>query len=64
MDYYRGDPEALLAEHRRELQAARELRKQENIKLRQRLLPFMEDQTVSYPETTIVSLCLKQFAPQ
>jgi len=56
VDYYRGDPEALLAERRRKLQAARELRKQENIKLRQRLLPFVEDRTVSYSEAAIVSL--------
>ena len=56
VDYYRGDPEALLAQRRRKLQTARELRKQENIKLRQRLLPFVEDRTVPYPETAIVSL--------
>ena len=56
VDYYRGNPEALLAERRRKLQTARELRKQENIKLRQRLLPFVEDQTVSYSEAAIVSL--------
>ncbi len=56
VDYYRGDPEALLAERRRKLQAARELRKQENIKPRQRLLPFVEHPTLSYPEEAIVSL--------
>ena len=56
VDYYRGDPEALLVERRRKLQAARELRKQENIKLRQRLIPWREDQTVSYSEPAIVSL--------
>ena len=56
VDYYRGVPEALLAERRRKLQAARELRKQENIKLRQRLLPFVEDGTVPYSEAAIVSL--------
>jgi transposase InsO family protein len=56
VDYYRGDPTALLAERRRKLSTARELRKQENIKLRQRLLPFVEDQTVSYSEAAIVSL--------
>ena len=56
VDYYRGNPETLLAERRRKLQAARELRKQENIKLRQRLLPFVEDRTVSYSEAAIVSL--------
>lgn len=56
VDYYRGNPEALLAERRRKLQAARELRKQENIKLRQRLIPWTEDRTVSYPKTASVSL--------
>jgi len=56
VDYYRGDPEALLTERRRKLQMAGELRKQENIKLRQRLIPWVEDQTVSYPGTAIVSL--------
>ena len=55
-DYYRGKPEALLAERRRKLQTARELRKQENIKLRQRLIPWVEDQTVSYSGAAIVSL--------
>ena len=47
---------ALLAERRRKLQTARELRKQENIKLRQRLIPWVQDQTVSYPRAAIVSL--------
>ena len=56
VDYYRGNPESLLAERRRKLQAARELRKQENIKLRQRLLPFVEDGTIPYSEAAIVSL--------
>jgi transposase InsO family protein len=56
VDYYRGDPEALLAKRRRKLQVARESRKQENIRLRQRLIPWTEAQTVSYPELAIVSL--------
>jgi transposase InsO family protein len=56
VDYYRGDPEALLAERRRKLQVARELRKQENLKLRQRLIPWPEARTVSYPERKAVSL--------
>jgi transposase InsO family protein len=43
VDYYRGDPEALLAERRRKLQQARELRKQENLKLRQRRLPYPQE---------------------
>ena len=55
-DYYRGDPETPPAERRRRLQAARELRKQENIKLRQRLIPWPDDKTTPYPERQIVSL--------
>ncbi len=47
VDYYRGNPEALLAERRRKLQLARTLRKQENIKLRQGLLPYPEVKTVA-----------------
>jgi transposase InsO family protein len=42
-DYYRGDPAALLAERRRKLQTARALRKQENVRLRQRRLPWAEE---------------------
>lgn len=56
VDYYRGDPEALLAERRRKLQTARELRKQENLKLRQRLLPYPVSGTVPYSERRVVSL--------
>lgn len=47
VDYYRGDPEALLAERRRKLREARELRKQENLILRQRILPWPEEKTVA-----------------
>lgn len=47
VDYYRGDPATLLAERSRKLQQARELRKQENLKLRQRLLPWTEAKTVA-----------------
>jgi transposase InsO family protein len=47
VDYYRGDPETLLAERRRKLTTAREFRKQENLKLRQRRLPFAEEKTVA-----------------
>ena len=50
-DYYRGNPEALLAERRRKLQAARELRKQENLKLRQRRIPWPEPQEPSLIST-------------
>ena len=56
VDYYRGNPEALLAERRRKLSTARELRKQENIGLRQRLLPWTEAETDSYPKRKKVSL--------
>lgn len=44
VDYYRGDPETLLAQRRRKLQQARELRKQENLKLRQRLIPWTPEE--------------------
>ena len=47
LDYYRGNPEELLAERRRKLREARELRKQENLKLRQRLIPWQEVKTVA-----------------
>ena len=56
VDYYRGDPEPLLAERRRKLQTARQLRKQENIKLRQRLLPYPAVETILYSERRFVSL--------
>jgi len=42
--HYRGDPTTLLAERRRKLQVARELRKQENLKLRQRLIPWRQEE--------------------
>ena len=56
VDYYRGDPEPLLAERRRKLQTAKELRKQENIKLRQRLLPYPAAETILNSERRFVSL--------
>ena len=56
VDYYRGNPEALLAERRRKFQVARELRKQENLKLRQRLIPWPRPETVSYEKRQAVSL--------
>jgi len=56
VDYYRGNPEALLAERRRKLTTARELRKQENIKLRQRLLPYPAAKIILNSERRLVSL--------
>ena len=56
VDYYRGNPEALLAERRRKLQTARGLRKQENLKLRQRLIPWAGGQTITNSAPAIVSL--------
>jgi len=48
VDYYRGDPEVLLAQRRRKLQQARELRKQENLRLRQHMIPWpQESKTVA-----------------
>jgi hypothetical protein len=49
VDYCRGNPAALPAESRRKLITARELRKQENLKLRQRRLPWTKAWKVSYP---------------
>lgn len=56
VDYYRGNPDALLAERRAKLETARELRKQENLKLRQRRLPWTEAKTALYSEPQTVSL--------
>lgn len=47
IDFYRGNPETLLAERRRKLEQARALRKQENLKLRQPLIPYPEAKTVA-----------------
>jgi hypothetical protein len=44
VDFYRGDPAALLAERRRSSNG-QSLRKQENLKLRQRRLPWAEGET-------------------
>jgi transposase InsO family protein len=54
-DYYRGDPTALLAQRRRKLQAARQLRKQENLKLRQKLIPWRQEEC-RYSTRPVVSL--------
>lgn len=56
VDYYRGNPKALLAERRGKLTTARELRKQENIRLRQRLIPFPGNPTVTCSKGKCVSL--------
>jgi len=55
VDYYRGNPEAPLAERRRKLTQARELRKQENIKLRQRPIPFLKQRAITYSKKQTVS---------
>jgi len=47
IDFYRGNPTALLANRRRKLEQARALRKQENVKLRQRMIPWSEEKTVA-----------------
>jgi transposase InsO family protein len=47
VDWYRGEPPRLMAERRRKLSQARELRKQENLKLRQRRLPWPTERTVA-----------------
>lgn len=51
IDVYRANPEVLLAERRRKLSTAREYRKQENLKLRQRRLPLDTKRNVSYSQT-------------
>lgn len=56
VDYYRGNPEALLAERRRKLTTARELRKQENLRIRQSLLPYPAAETFLNSERRLVSL--------
>ena len=56
VDYYRGNPESLLAERRRKLTTARDLRKQENLKLRQRLLPYPAAETTLNSNRRLVSL--------
>lgn len=43
VDYYRGDPEALLAERCRKIALARHQRKETNLERRQRTLPFDVD---------------------
>ena len=45
VDFYRGDAAALPAERRRKLHTARALRKQENLELRQRRLPWAEGES-------------------
>ncbi|MEK7711098.1 MAG: hypothetical protein AAB341_04300 [Planctomycetota bacterium] len=45
----------LLAERRRKLQESRELRKQENLKLRQRLIPWRQEEHL-YSARPVVSL--------
>ena len=52
---YREKPEALPAERRRKLRTARQYRKQENLKLRQRLLPLDAGENVSYSQAEKVS---------
>lgn len=56
VDYYRGNPEALLAERHRKLSQARDLRRQENLQLRQRLIPWPREETVAYEKRPNVSL--------
>jgi transposase InsO family protein len=55
VDDYRGNPGALPAERRRKLQAAREVRKQENLKLRRRVIPWPKEE-LPYSQWANVSL--------
>lgn len=47
IDFYRGNPAVLLADRRVKLEQARALRKQENLKLRQHMIPWAEEKTVA-----------------
>jgi hypothetical protein len=46
-DYYRGDPQARYAERRKKLTQARHQRKERNLELGQRELPFVEGEAVA-----------------
>jgi putative transposase len=46
-DYYRGNPEARFAERRRRLAEARHQRREKNLELRQRTLPFQAGETAT-----------------
>lgn len=59
VDYYRGNPEALLAERRRKIALARHQRKETNLGKRQRTLPFDTDtngRNYNFPKPGNVSL--------
>jgi putative transposase len=47
VDYYRGDPSARQAERRTKLAQARHRRRERNLELRQRTLPFTEGESVA-----------------
>jgi transposase InsO family protein len=47
VDYYRGRPEAMYAERRQKLAAARHRRRERNLHLRQPTLPFTPEETVA-----------------
>jgi len=47
VDYYRGDPEALYAERRQKLAAARHRRREKNLRLRQPTLPLTSEEAVA-----------------
>ena len=47
VDFFRGNPAALQAKRCRKLEQAKALRKQANLKLRQRMLPWSEPRSVA-----------------
>ena len=55
-DYYRGNPEPLLAERCPKAQTAGALRKQENPKRRQQTRSWPEEKNVTYRPTASISL--------
>jgi putative transposase len=46
-DYYRGNPEERFAERRRKLAVARHQRREKNLELRQRTLPYEAEETIA-----------------
>jgi transposase InsO family protein len=46
-DYYRGNPQERYAERRRKLAEARHQRREKNLELRQRTLPYQAEETVA-----------------
>jgi putative transposase len=61
VDYYRGEPAERYAGRRMKLSQARQRRKEKNLELQQRTLPFPGEEEVAPGSARIVPLRLKQF---